>query len=88
MRRKARIVMPISKRCNSNRRVSIPEGRCELDDGPHGTGPYIVSWNEGNRTVSSELTLMEFVSYVTCEIQPSTNLRVRAHDRLFTRDQC
>ena len=87
MRRKARIVTLISRGSNSNRRGSIPKGCCEIDDGPHGTGPYIVYWNEGDQIASSELTLTEFISYVDVEIQPWTNLTGRTHDQLFTRDQ-
>jgi len=87
MRRIARIVAPISRGNNGNRRGSIPKGRCEIDDGPHGTGPYIVYWKEGDQIVSSELTLTEFVSYVDVEIQSWMNPRGRTHDPLFTRDQ-
>ena len=88
MRRKARIVMSISKRGSDKRRISIPEGRCELDDGPHGAGPYVVYWNHGGQTVKAELTLMEFVSCVACEVLPSANLGQETRDRLFARDRC
>ena len=79
MRRKARIVTQISRGNNGNRRVSIPRGSCEIDDGPHGTGPYIVSWNEGAQIVSSELTLTELVSYVDVETEPWMNPSGRRH---------
>ena len=87
MRRKARIETSITRRTDSNRREAIPKGCCEIDDGPHGTGPYIVYWNEGNQIVSSELTLTEFVSYVSIELQPWTGLSCRTYDHLFARDQ-
>ena len=73
MKRKARIVRLIPRSRESNRRVLIPKGRCELDDGPHGTGPYRVYWSEGDHTESSELTLTEYVSYVDVEVQPFMN---------------
>ena len=61
-------------------KVSISKGRCEIVDGLHGTGPYIVYWNDGNQAVSSELTLTEFVSYVDVETQTRMKLRGRTHD--------
>ncbi len=87
MRRKARIVTLIPRRSESNRQVSIPKGCCELDDGPHGTGPYMVYWRQGEHTVSFELTLTEFVSYVDVEVQPWPSVRAMRHDQPFTRDQ-
>lgn len=87
MRRKAKIATPIARRMDNSCRMSIPKGPCEIDAGPHGTGPYIVYWNEGGRIVSSELTLTEFVSYVYVEVQPWTNLSGRTHDQMFARDR-
>jgi hypothetical protein len=87
MRRRARIVTLITRRTDSNRRISIPKGCCEIDDGPHGIGPYIVYWNDGDKIVSSELTLTEFVSYVSVETQPWTDLSAGKRDQLFARGQ-
>ena len=87
MRKKARIVRPIARSSVSNRRVSIPKGRCELDDGPHGTGPYIIYWRERDRTESSELTLAEYVSYVDVEVQILPGVPGRRRGQLFTQDQ-
>lgn len=87
MRKTARIVKPISRSSESNRRASIPKGRCELDDGPHGSGPYVIYWMEGDRPESFELTLTEYVSYVSVEVQPLLGVQSRRRDQLFTRDQ-
>lgn len=87
MRKTAWIVKLISRNNESNRRVSIPKGRCELDDGPHGTGPYMIYWREGDHTESSELTLSEYVSYVAVRVEPLPGGRGRSRDQLFTRGQ-
>ena len=86
MRRTARILTPIAVTSEGSRRVSIPRGQCELDEGPHGTGPYMIYLKEGARAESFELTLTEYVSYVTVSAQPSTGASGRRRNQLFKRD--
>jgi hypothetical protein len=64
MRSKARIVGTMTRLNEANQRVAIPQGDCEIDDGPRGQGPYTLYWKEGGKEVSAALTLAERTLHV------------------------
>lgn len=83
MRNQARIVTAISKLIKSNQRAPIPKGSCELDDGVHGTGPYIIYWKKNDQVFNAELTLSEFVTYidVRTRLWPSMRIGKNGHPK-------
>lgn len=61
--KKARVSGHVSYLNGKNRRVSVPQGSCEISDN-NGYGPIYIRWNVSSVRREIELTLIEFSTYL------------------------